>query len=154
MHSSSDDPPSPQYLQNSPNSQLKSSYKNNKVDHPKKDYQNAFKSSSNLSDSHQYKSNPFDSSDSFTTYLKRPSAPIFPSKITNHNIQNTRHSYPTNAFIRKSKDLKLYIISETERLINQDSRFLLGANTRQEIECLGPAPKCTIRKRMMKMGLL
>ena len=110
-------------------------------------------SSNNFQDSQNYRSNPFDSTDS--VYIpKRNVPPLFSNIKTNVSKEKMRHSYPNNAFIRKTRDLRTFILSETERLINQDNRMFLGANLRQEVECLGTAPNCNIRKRMMRMGLL
>lgn len=66
----------------------------------------------------------------------------------------TRHSYPTNAFIRKTNDLKSFIMAETERLVNRPNNLYLDANTRIEVELMGRAPQCSVRKRMFKLGLI
>ncbi|KAK8898731.1 hypothetical protein M9Y10_001023 [Tritrichomonas musculus] len=149
--SSSDDFQPPEYIRNAP---IISNNKSNNMDSLYLDYFGGMKNSSgNYADSQQYKSNPFDSSESLNIYAKHTVTPLFSTK-NKYYKDRFRHSYPNNAFIRKAKELKSFIMSETERLANQDTRFCLGANLLQEVECLGSSPNCSIRRRMMKMGLL
>lgn len=149
--SSSDEFQPPQYIQNTP---IINTNRNNNKDSFLYDYVGGLKSSSSyFGDSPKYKSNPFDSSDSLYLYNKNPVSPLFSTK-NKYYKERFRHTYPNTAFIRKVKELKSFIMSETERLTSQDNRFGLGANLRQEIECLGSSPNCSIRRRMMKMGLL
>jgi hypothetical protein len=69
-------------------------------------------------------------------------------------VEQTRHSYPTNAFVRRTKDLRSFIRSKTERLINPDTRVSLGGASPREVEIFATGPNCGIRKRMFKMGLI
>jgi hypothetical protein len=68
--------------------------------------------------------------------------------------ERTRHSYSTCAFFRRTNNIRAFISAETERLLNQDHRALLGAASRLEVEILANGANCSIRRRMFKMGLL
>lgn len=149
--SSSDEFQPPQYIQNVP---IINTNRNNNMESFLFDYVGGLKSSSGyFGDSQKYKSNPFDSSDSLYLYTRHPISPLYSTK-NKYSKERFRYNYPNSAFIRKVKELKSFIISETERLANQDTNYGLGANLRQEIECLGSSPSCSIRRRMMKMGLI
>lgn len=149
--SSSDEFQPPQYIQNTP---IITTNKNNNIDSYLFDYAGGLKSSPGyFGESQKFKSNPFDSSDSLYLYTRHPISPLYSVK-NKYSKERLRYTYPNSSFIRKVKELKSFIISETERLNNQDTNFGLGANLRQEIECLGNSPNCSIRRRMMKMGLI
>ena len=98
--------------------------------------------------------NPFDSSiDNDRIVLRKVRSPKVTYSRKDIMCEPARHSYPTNAFIRKTRDLRCFILEETERLISRDGRSLLCAHSRQELAA-GVAPNCSIRKRMFKLGLL
>jgi hypothetical protein len=84
----------------------------------------------------------------------RCTSPKLPASRDIRRVEQTRHSYPTNAFVRRTKDLRSFIRSETERLINQDTRACLGAASRREVEIFATGTNCGIRKQMFKMGLI
>jgi hypothetical protein len=95
--------------------------------------------------------------DAFDSSIDSPPRFTFPQLPTSRDVrrtERTRHSYPTNAFVRRTKDLRSFIRSETERLINQDTRAGLGAASRREVEIFATGPNCAIRQRMFKMGLI
>ena len=98
--------------------------------------------------------NPFDSSiDDTRIIMKKCRSPNVKYSRKEVCAEPARHSYPSNAFVRKTRDLRCFILQETERLISNDGRSILGAQSRQELAA-GVAPNCAIRKRMFKLGLL
>ena len=74
----------------------------------------------------------------------------FPQKT----ISSVRTRPTENPFIQKSKDLRSYIIKETQRLVNRDSSLYLNSNVRTELNHYNAAPNNEVRRRMMKMGLI
>jgi hypothetical protein len=96
----------------------------------------------------------YDSSGDFTPGTFKPASPKLPTTKEVQRANRVRHSYPTNAFIRRTRDIRSFIISETERLANQDVRSSLGAVSRQELDYMKSGPNCAIRSRMARLGLL
>ena len=115
-----------------------------------------FSSSDEDADSSTKVFNPFDSTIELDRLEPKQcrSPKVTYTKNDSQRTERTRHSYPTTAFVRKTKDLKCFIISETERLISQDVRNSLGAFSRQELDAIGGTQNCAIRRRMYKLGLL
>lgn len=115
-----------------------------------------FSSSDDFADSSTKVFNPFDSTIEMDKLEPKQcrSPKVTYNKNDSQRSERTRHSYPTNSFVRKTKDLRCFIISETERLISQDVRNSLGACSRQELDAIGGSQNCAIRRRMYKLGLL
>jgi hypothetical protein len=97
---------------------------------------------------------PGDAFDSSIDSLPRFTSPQLPTSRDVRRTERTGHSYPTNAFICRTKDLRSVICSETKRLINQDTRTGLGAVSQREVEIFATGPNCGIRQRMFKMRLI
>ena len=65
--------------------------------------------------------------------------------------QRMQCSCSVNQFIRRAKELREYIVSETERLLSPDGKAYLGAVSRLELEAGGNGE---VRQRLKRLGLL
>lgn len=75
------------------------------------------------------------------------------STVTNMHNRSGNSKYNEN-FNQRATSLREFISNERRRLQNQDERIDLSEYNRKQVEALSMSPKCSIRKRLFKFGLL